>query len=129
MANRTFQQFTLSLVPALVVLTGKVAIGASGAPTLTTGQLNGVASVTRTGTGAYTLTLQDIYTDYLFIDIKELLVTTADIAVVINSIDVTNTKQITFTTVDYATGQTPTDPLSGSVLSFLITLANSSVRL
>ena len=81
MANRTFQQFTLSLVPALVVLTGKVAIGASGAPTLTTGQLNGVASVTRTGTGAYTLTLQDIYTDYLFIDIKELLVTTADIAV------------------------------------------------
>lgn len=129
MASRMFHQFVNNLVPGLTVLTGKVTIGASGAPTLNPqGGLNGVASIARTGAGLYTLTLQDFYVDYDAVHISQVVPSGAGITVNINTIDVTSTKTITFTTADVATGVTPTDPASGTALTFILFLVNSTVR-
>jgi len=129
MANRTFQQFTQSLVPGFVILTGKVAIGAAGAPTLTTGQFNGIASVVRTGTGLYTITLQDKYVD--FCSVTASVVSNAALPVVdvvVSAVDVVTAGTVNIKTVDWTTA-TLTDPSSGDILVFTLTLANSTARL
>lgn len=59
MANRMFNQFQGSLEKGLVQLFAEVSIDGSGAPTLVRGK--GVASVVKTATGVYTVTLQDSY--------------------------------------------------------------------
>ena len=61
MANRRFEQFQLSLEKAIVTLYGQVAIGSTGAPTLSTAKSKGILSIARTATGKYTITLSDIY--------------------------------------------------------------------
>lgn len=129
MANRTFQQFTQSLVPGFVILTGKVAIGATGFPTLTTGQFNGIASVVRTGAGLYTITLQDKYVD--FCSVTASVISNAALPVVdvvVSAVDVVTAGTVNIKTVD-TTGATLTDPSSGDILVFTLTLANSTARL
>lgn len=130
MANRTFQQFTQSLVPGFVILTGKVAIGATGAPTLTTGQFNGIASVVRTGAGLYTITLQDKYVD--FCSVTASVISNAALPVVdvvVSAVDVVTAGTVNIKTVDWTTGATLTDPSPEDILVFTLTLANSTARL
>lgn len=57
MANRYFTQFIKSLQKDPVLLFARVTFGASGAPTLDASKSKGIKSITRTGAGAYTVTL------------------------------------------------------------------------
>jgi len=59
MANRMFNQFQGTLEKGVVTLFAEVSFGASGAPTLVRGK--GIASVSRTSTGLFVVTLQDSY--------------------------------------------------------------------
>jgi hypothetical protein len=68
MANRSFQQFSLGLEKLPVTLFAKVAIGATGAPTLSVANSKGIASIARNGVGKYTITLQDAYVKLLGVD-------------------------------------------------------------
>jgi hypothetical protein len=55
----------LTLTRGRVTLDMKVAIGATGAPTLDTEISRGISSIARTGVGAYTITLKEAYHDFL----------------------------------------------------------------
>lgn len=57
--NRTLRRDRGSMEVGVVDLFVSVAIGSSGAPTLDTTNSKGIASITRNGTGDYTVTLQD----------------------------------------------------------------------
>lgn len=59
--NRYYTQFQLSLEKRNVFLFGRAAIGAVGAPTISATLSKGIASIARTGVGAYRITLQDKY--------------------------------------------------------------------
>lgn len=61
--NRNYTQFQLSLEKRTVNLFLKAAIGATGAPTISANLSKGIASIARTGVGAYDITLQDQYVD------------------------------------------------------------------
>jgi hypothetical protein len=65
MANRNFNRYQ-ALTKEAKCLFAKAAIGATGAPTLSAADSLGVASIARTGVGAYTVTLQDRYSKFLF---------------------------------------------------------------
>jgi hypothetical protein len=67
MANRYLYQFRGSFEPARVTISMKVSIGASGAPTLVSGQNRGVSSIVRNSAGRYTITLQDSYARLLML--------------------------------------------------------------
>lgn len=66
MANRRLEQFHLSYEKAAVRVFAQVAIGATGAPTLTRGL--GVSSVTRTSEGLYRFVLTDKFNRLLGVD-------------------------------------------------------------
>ncbi len=74
MGNHHWNQFSLTPVKGVNAIYAQVAFNATGTPTLVawnpstrtyaaapTGGTQGVLSVSRTGTGAYTITLQDTY--------------------------------------------------------------------
>jgi hypothetical protein len=62
MANRLFgSQFKYSFVRKPVELWCQVAIGATGAPTLSATKSKGITSVVRNSAGRYTITLNDKY--------------------------------------------------------------------
>lgn len=63
MANRFFQQFTLSLNHIPVWLEGSATIGASGATSALKG--SGILSLTRVAAGTYKLLLEDDYNRFL----------------------------------------------------------------
>jgi hypothetical protein len=126
MANRYFQQFQLSIEKQVVSLFGKVAIGASGAPTLDTAMSKGIASISRSDTGDYTITLQDTYYKFLCSNFQFLYNGASNISETqLVSEAVNSTKVITITTLDFAGAAA--DPTSGSVLYFELKLRNSSV--
>lgn len=57
MANRNYRRNQMSLEANPVALFARVAIGASGAPTMDAKKSLGIYSITRTATGAYTIKL------------------------------------------------------------------------
>lgn len=61
MASRNFRKDRGSLEIGLIDLFAQVAIGSTGAPTLTTAKSKGIASIARNSAGKYTITLSDIY--------------------------------------------------------------------
>lgn len=61
MANRNLRRDRGSIEQGIVDLFAQIAIGATGAPTISSAKSKGVSSISRTGVGAYTLTLQDRY--------------------------------------------------------------------
>ena len=67
MANRWFNQFRLQLEKQVVSLFGDVTFAGGGAPTLVVANSKGIASIVRTGAGAYTVTLQDAYVRLLMV--------------------------------------------------------------
>lgn len=63
MSNRYYNQFLHSFRKKLTFIEGSFVVGTTGDVGATTGA--GVTSVTRTGTGAYRITLQDKYNRFL----------------------------------------------------------------
>lgn len=120
MANRGFSR-KQALEKQVCEIYAKVTIGASGAPTLTTGY--GVTSITRTSAGLYQLTLADKYTSLKNMEVIFLSSTAQDIRAQIKAETVATTKLVDFFTL---TGATETDPSSGQVMLIKFDLKNTS---
>jgi len=99
----------------------QVAIGSSGAPTLTKGL--GSASIARNSAGNYTITLQDKYTRLMSASITQLNSSAEDITIQLLAQSVDSAKTVQFVC---KTGATATDPSSGSVLYIRLDLKNST---
>ena len=107
------------------MLFGKVAIGATGAPTLNAVKSKGIASVARTGVGAYTITLNDIYVDMFKCGVNFLFATSPGVAnVYVVSQDVDGAKTILIQCEDFAGAAV--DPANGATMKLEITLKTST---
>jgi hypothetical protein len=149
MANRDFQQFQSSLEKGLVQLFCRVSVAGGGAVTLqkwnpatrtytsaaTTGAgsyavgAQGIKTVTRTGTGAWTVVLQDSYQRLLGVRFSTTAasgVATVGGAAVDATTDVTSNSAPTILLVIYSTPGTPADPASGDKIDLRFTLQNSA---
>jgi hypothetical protein len=141
MANRFFNQFQGTLQKGVVTLYAKVTFDAGGVPTLVTSEVinaltspvtinpsNGFASVTKTGTGAYTFLLQDPYVRMLdFSGIKTDGNPPAVIPVVAGDLVNVSAAPEILVQLGEASGAgfAPADPASTTML-FSVTLANST---
>lgn len=123
--NRLFNQFFLSLERGKAILFGKVAIGATGAPTLNAIKSKGIATVVRNSAGNYTVTLNDIYVDMYSLHVNFLNVAGAGVAYVyIESQDVDAAKTIVFQCKDLSGAAV--DPTSGTEMQIEIKLKTST---
>ena len=124
MAHRHFFQFRLALEPSVVELWAVVSIGSSGAPTLVRGK--GIKAITRTGTGEYTVALQDSYTSLL--EASMVTKNSTGIPSVVMGIknDHSNAAQPTIDIVTSAS-LSGTDAAPGDELHIRFTLRNSSI--
>ena len=102
----------------------KVAIGATGAPTLSADASLGVASITRTSAGLYVITLRDKYTALVNASFMHLDDTLQNLSFQVNAETVASTKTITLWTRVVATA---TDPTDTAIIYGTLTLKNSSV--
>lgn len=129
MADRNWARDQSAIERGLVQLDFSINIGATGAPTLPrTG--TGVASVTRTAAGTYTITLEDAYVSLIGAGITTAAVqnTFAQSTAILNGTaaqqDVSVAKQVKF----YTAVTTPAADLpSGSSVHFTLVLKNSQV--
>lgn len=127
--NRSFNQFQYSLEKQVVSLFGTVTIGSTGAVGAVTGL--GISGVTRTGTGAYTITLTEGFNKLLGFN----WIFGGGTASGIGSVELaqslanqgTDIKAGTVDIVCYSATTTAADPASGCVLQFEIIARNSSV--
>jgi hypothetical protein len=124
MANRNFHRLQ-SLTREVKVLHAKVAIGASGAPTLDADNSVGVASVTRDSAGVYIVTLDDKYNALVGFDVKQIFATAEDLTFQIESEAVATSKTVQF---QCKAAAVETDPSDGSTLLIKLELKNTSVR-
>lgn len=121
-ANKTFKK-ALAYEQVSVRLYAEIAIGATGAPTIT--KAAGITSISRTSAGLYVLTLDSSYNRLLaFLGNIQDATGIEDLYVRLKSNDVAGAKTITFTTL---TTTTATDPASGDSLFLEIVLKNSSI--
>lgn len=125
MANRRMFQFRYSLERDIVELFAKVAIGGTGAPTLSLGK--GIASISRVSAGIYDITLQDNFNVFLGCDVNFIASSGSPAApdVSVTSEAVSTTKVIRIQCNDADT-PAATDPGSGETMLMRITLRNSS---
>ena len=123
MANRRFQRMQ-SLTREVKHLHAKVAIGASGAPTLDSEISVGVESITRDSAGVYILTLEDSYKKLVDFDVMLEAAAAEDLSFQIESEDVASAKTIQFICKAAAV---ETDPSNGANLFIKIALKNTSV--
>lgn len=121
MANRYFSQFFYSLLKKPVFIGGKIALNSSAA--VTSFDIDGVASVVKTGTGEYTVTLQDKYNKLVSIQGSN-VDSAQDLAIAFTSIDVTSTKTFKVITKVAGTAANITDACD---IYLDLILSNSSV--
>lgn len=121
MASRNFNR-AQNLEKEVKSLYADVAIGATGAPTLTKGL--GIASIARTGAGAYDITLEDKYVRLMHVSFNELDSTSEDITFQLTAETVSTTKVVSFVTKAAAVD---TDPQNGSRILIKVDVKNSSV--
>lgn len=125
MANRMYDQTRCAMEKQVVDLYAVITFATPGSanPVLTRGK--GIASVTRTGLGTYSMTLQDTYNFLLGAD--GIFLKAGDpLAPLVNLLTqtVTTTKIITFQT-NTVDGLTPADPAAGEILYLHVALSNS----
>lgn len=137
MANRQFTQFQWSLEKNPAALWAKIAIGATGAPTLDAVNSKGIRSITRTSAGLYVVTLglngananTDIYNRIFFVKHKFLLASGTPAAplmfVKAQAVATAGTVTIQFTAVN---GTSATDPASGEELWLEFALKTSNAN-
>lgn len=129
MANRYLKRTHYAFEQDTVRIWGNVAIGATGAVGTVKGA--GVASVTRTGTGAYTITLSDAYHQLLGFDV----IFGGGTASGIGGVELVSTLAAQKTDIQaknikiqcYSSGSTAADPANGTIMQFEICVRNSSV--
>lgn len=123
MANRNFNRVQ-ALAKEIKFLHGKVAIGATGAPTLNVNNSLGIASITRDSAGVYILTLDDKYNSLVDFKVMQIAAAAEDLTFQIESETVSTTKIIKF---QCKAAAVETDPSNGSTLLIAIALKNTSV--
>lgn len=106
-------------------LFAKIAIGATGAPTLNTSASKGVASVARTAAGDYTITLSDKWDSLVWAAAQLVVSADEDLTIHVDSETVASTKTVKLTCL---AATTPTDPSNGSTLLVQLMLKNTSVN-
>lgn len=125
MASRSFHEDVLGLEKQRVDLFAVIAIGASGAPTLSRGARKGIQSVVRNSAGLYTITLTDAYAALIGASVAIVQPVAANLqAVVVSSSLGAATKTIVIRT---QAGAVATDPASGDQLLVQVCLANGSL--
>lgn len=127
MANRRFFQFRYSAQRDVVDLSMKAAIGATGAPTISTTDAKGISSITRNSAGNYTVLLQDNYAALMFATAVVMNATaTASPCFQLISEQVSNatTPRVIIQFLDAAGAAA--DPDSGSTIMFHAMLRNAS---
>lgn len=126
MANRYLYQFRGSFEPGIVTIYGKISFGATGAPTLVSGQNRGISTIVRNSAGNYTITLMDSYVRTLGVSHNYLESTApAAPALFMTADNVATLATPTIIVVTNAAG-TATDPANGDVMMIRIDLKNSS---
>ena len=120
MANRRFEQFNYSLIKKKTEIEGFATLSAAGA--VLSQDIPG-ATLTKTGTGAYLLTLQDKYTTCLGV-YSQLAETAQDLQAVPGAADVVSAKTVVINT---KTEGVNTDPSATARLYVKVVLRNSSV--
>jgi len=123
MANRYLQQFGYWFVKAPVHLVGTINIAADAS--VSGYSIKGVASVTKTGTGEYTITLQDAYYSFLTAQCTLMAATAVDLVPQIKSVNVAAASKTVVVRLN--TGATPTDPAAVCTLCVSIVCKNTSV--
>lgn len=127
MANRYMNQFWGSLLKGKSSLFGRAAIGATGAPTLSAANSQGITSITRNSAGNYTLVLNDTWVSLLGLQatiIDSGTQTVATVYVVSETVATAATKNIVFQCLDFA--GLAVDPRNGASIRFEIVLSNST---
>lgn len=134
MANRYFSQFSWSLEKNPVTLWAKVAIGASGAPTLDAVNSKGIKSITRTGAGTYDVVFgvgaaTDIYnrifTAHATFVVAGGVPAAPVMAISADAVATTGTVTLVFSDVETPAA---TDPASGETMLLEFKLKNSTAQ-
>lgn len=127
MSNAYMNQFYLSPEKSKCVLFAKVAIGATGAPTLNAAQSKGIASIVRNSAGNYTITLKDVWNKLYMVQSATVFAggLPANASMGIASESVASAKTIVIQC--RAPAGTAVDPDNGALLLLEIQLGNSSV--
>ena len=120
MANRRFEQFCYSLIKKKTEIEGVASLSAAGA--VLSQDIPG-ATLTKTGTGAYLLTLQDKYNTCLGV-YAQLGETAEDLQAVPGAADVASAKTVVINT---KTAGVNTNPTATAKLYIKVVLRNSSV--
>lgn len=130
MANRLFNQFWLGLEKQRVTLFGKVAIGSTGACTISAVNSKGISTVTRNAAGKYTFVMQDTYVKFMgmkvtFIKPSDGLTTVSQVSVISETVATAATKNIVVQCLDFAGAAV--DPDSGSTMYVEFQFSNTNV--
>lgn len=120
MANRVFNK-AQNLEKEVKSLFAEVAIGATGAPTIT--KALGIASVARDSAGAYTITLDDKYTRLMHVSVIQVDADEEDLTFQVTASAVNTDKTVEIVCKAAAVA---TDPSNGSSLLIKLDLKNSS---
>ena len=123
MANRDFKDVQSNYREVKDVYL-KVAIGATGAPTIDTFS-GGYASIARNSAGDYTITMVDGYEDLVDAGFRLLSTTNQEMYFQLDAVGFPSARTVGFRCL---TGTTPTDPASGSTLYIKLSLRNSSQK-
>jgi hypothetical protein len=126
MANRNFNRYQ-ALEKEIKSLYLQVAIGASGAPTITKGL--GVSSISRTSAGLYEVTLADKYKRLMHVAITQFDPDAEDLTFQLTANTVSSDKKFSFVCKAYDGdgAVAATDPSNGSSLFLKIEVKNSGV--
>ena len=122
MANRNFNR-KQALDREVKELFADISIGASGAPTLSRGL--GVASVAKTATGEYTITLQDKYSRLMHASASVMSASAEDVHAQLQSESVASAKTLVIRT--QKADLTLVNPASGDRILVKIDVKNSSI--
>lgn len=127
MANRLMTQFRYTLEKKIVDIYLKAAIGGTGAPTLDSALSKGVASITRTGVGAYTVKLQDPYVDLLLAQFHVELASGSPVAMDMKVVSYDSKVAKEYLVQFYTGAGVAAEIANGAVLKMKLELKDSSV--
>ncbi len=125
--NRRTYQFHSAFEAQTVALYMNVAIGATGAPTLTPNENKGIASITRTGVGAYTIALQDQYSRLLAADLTSIVASEPAAPVMSIVADNSASTSAPAILIQLSAAGVAADAASGEVLLMHFQMKNSSI--
>lgn len=120
MANRYFNQWVLTPTKRQVMLSGKISLSAAAA--VTSSDIPFAASVSKSGTGEYTITLDDKYVELRSCQMT--MLTSEDVQARLSSHDVSSAKTIV---VETATAGSAADVSAVAEIHVTLILKDSSV--